>query len=245
MRKAFTSLLLAGAFILLSNQTSFAQDRSPADHGVWDGLLKEYVDADGWVDYKGFMEKRLVLHQYLTYLSENKPEATASQNVILAFYINLYNAAMVDRVLEHYPIGSVKDIKRVWGKKLIPLGEELLSLNDIEHGILRKLDEPRIHFAVNCASVSCPKLMNSAFVADRLEEQLDTATKAFLNSDKNQLDGTEIGLSKLFSWYKKDFVVAGVADPLAYINQYLQEPLDVKTKTYFLEYDWNLNEQGQ
>ena len=239
MRKAFQTLLLAGSMILLFTQTFYAQ----TDHSAWDSLVNKYVDQDGWVDYKGLMTERESLQGYLSYLATNKPAEGTEKNEVLAFYINLYNAAMAERVLEHYPLASVKDIKRVWGKKVIAVGDELLSLNDVEHNILRKLDEPRIHFAVNCASVSCPKLSNEAFKAATLDKQLDAATKAFLNSEKNRLDGAEIGLSKIFSWYKKDFSVNGKPDPIAYINQYLEKPVPTNAKTYFLDYDWNLNEQ--
>lgn len=231
--------LLIGCLILFIASSGIAQIK----HDAWDLLLNKYVDQQGWVDYKGLQTEQEGLEDYLSYLSNNEPSNTADKSEALAYYINLYNAATVHRVLEHYPISSVKDIKRVWGKKVITVGQELLSLNDIEHNILRKMDEPRIHFAVNCASVSCPKLANQAYTAAKLNEQLDMAALQFLNSDKNKLDGAEIGLSKLFSWYKKDFSLNGKPNPIGYINQYLETPLDINAKTYFLEYNWNLNEQ--
>lgn len=238
--------LLAGIFLFLTGFVGWALPFEPPtsiDHSSWNSLLQKHVDKDGWVDYQGFAGDREKLQGYLQYLAQNKPAQNAERTEILAFYINLYNAAMVERVLEHYPLASVKDIKRVWGKKVIPVGEELLSLNDIEHGILRKMDEPRIHFAVNCASISCPKLSNRAFLPQTMDAQLDEAAKAFILSDKNQLQGEELGLSQIFNWYKKDFQVAGKADPLSYINRYLDQPVDPKSKTRYLEYNWNLNEK--
>ena len=247
MQNSIHKTLLAGILLFLTGFVGWAlpPPTTPAniDHSSWNSLLEEHVDNQGWVDYQGFSSDREKLQGYLQYLAQKKPAQHADPAVILAFYINLYNAAMVERVLEHYPVASVKDIKRVWGKKVIPVGEELLSLNDIEHGILRKMDEPRIHFAINCASISCPKLSDRAFLPQTLDAQLDEAAKAFILSDKNQLQGLELGLSQIFNWYKKDFRVAGKADPLGYINRYLDQPVDPKSKTHYLEYNWNLNEQ--
>ena len=106
-------------------------------------------------------------------LSENEPTEVWSVQELLAYYINTYNAYTVNLILDNYPLKSIKDISGPWTKAIIPIGDNKLSLGGLENGILRKMNEPRIHFAINCASYSCPKLLNEAFTASRIDEQLE------------------------------------------------------------------------
>ncbi|MCB0464964.1 MAG: DUF547 domain-containing protein, partial [Aequorivita sp.] len=133
------------------------------DHSQWDKLLKKYVNNAGFLDYKGFKNDRQKLDDYLKMLSEKEPTNDWSVQELLAYYINLYNAATVKLIVENYPVKSIKDIDGAWTKGRVTVGNKELSLGGIENGILRKMNEPRIHFAVNCASISCPKLMNEAY----------------------------------------------------------------------------------
>ena len=105
------------------------------------------------------------------------------------------------------------------------------------------MDEPRIHFAINCASYSCPKLLNEAFTASKMEEQLEEVTRSFINGNKNILDQSNPQLSKIFDWYAKDFVVNGQVDVLGYVNQYASTKIDSGALLNYLEYDWKLNEK--
>lgn len=212
------------------------------DHSKWDSLLKACVSADGKVDYKRFLKQRNQLKQYLNMLSEKEPDENWSVEELLAYYINTYNAYTVDLILEHYPVESIKDISRAWTKKIIPIGSNNISLGNLEHDILRKMEEPRIHFAINCASYSCPKLLNEAYTADKLESQLERVTYGFINSDENDIDSETPELSSIFKWFEKDFKVNGKTDVIAFVNRYSIAKIDPKAKIRYKDYDWNLNE---
>ena len=213
------------------------------DHATWDKLLKKHVDSEGMVDYKGFMNDREQLNQYLQMLSSQKPTDDWSVQELLAYYINLYNAYTVDVILQNYPVKSIQDIDGVFTKGFIPVGGRELSLGGVENGILRKMDEPRIHFAINCASISCPKLLNEAYTASKINEQLDRVTKEFINSDKNDITANSPKLSRIFDWYKKDYKVDNETNVIGFINQYSNTKINPQAELQYKEYDWNLNEQ--
>ncbi len=236
-----TSLILC-VFVLLSSTQTLSQTASKVDHKAWDVLLKKHVDKNGLVAYKEFLNDQDQLTSYLNHLSTNVPDDSWSQKKQLAYYINLYNAATIDLILKNYPVKSIKEIKNPWKTSNIKMGEKYYSLGDIEHKILREMKEPRIHFAINCASYSCPKLLNEAFIASKMEEQLERVTLEFINSDKNDISPENPRLSKIFKWYKKDFIVKGEQGLIAYINKYSNIKIDVNTKVEFMDYDWNLNE---
>ncbi len=246
MKKPYliTSLLLC-VFVLLSIHTTSAQNKSTtsADHKNWDVLLKKHVDNNGFVNYNDFLNDQEQLSSYLKDLSLNVPDDSWSVEEQLAYYINLYNAATIDLILKNYPIKSIKEIKTPWKISNIKMGENYYSLGDIEHKILREMKEPRIHFAINCASISCPKLLNKAFIASKMEEQLERVTKDFINGNKNDISISNPKISKIFKWYKKDFLKKGEQDLISYINKYSNVKIDANTKVVFKEYNWYLNEQ--
>ena len=213
------------------------------NHEPWDVLLKKYVDSNGMVDYKGFEKDKPALISYLQMLSAQEPTYDWSVQELLAYYINLYNAYTVAAILDHYPVKSIKDISGVWTSGSVPIGDNNLSLGGIENGVLRKMNEPRIHFAINCASISCPKLLNEAFKAATIDEQLDSVTRDFINSDKNELSKSNPKLSSIFDWYSKDFTVDGKRDVIGYINRYSKIKIDKNAELQYKAYDWNLNEQ--
>jgi hypothetical protein len=211
------------------------------NHDAWNNLLKKYVDDKGNVAYASFKNDSGKLQSYLDYLAANAPSNSWSKNEKLAYYINLYNAATVKLILDNYPTKSIKDIKKPWGKKWVKVGDDVLSLGNIEHKILRKMNEPRIHFAINCASYSCPKLVNSAFTAGQMEKQLQSATEDFVNdTTRNKFDENTAQLSEIFKWYKSDFTDNGTV--LEYIKKYGGKPINTKSKVSYLKYDWSLNE---
>ena len=210
------------------------------NHQKWDLLLHKYVSSSGKVNYKGFQSEEGVLNAYLEELKVNKPGQNASKNEKLAYWINVYNAFTVKLILENYPVKSIMDINKAWDQPIVDVGKELLSLSYVENEILRKMNEPRIHFAINCASVSCPKLLNEAFVKDKMEQQLSKTTKSFLNDvSKNDLTKNPIELSKLFEWYSVDFENGKV---IQFINKFTSIDLNESAKFTFKEYDWLLNE---
>ena len=224
----------------LMGQTDLLQNEH-GQHDQWDILLQKHVSPSGDVDYSGFKEDIELLEEYLSVLSENAPNENAPREAKLVYYINLYNAATVKLILDHYPVKSIKDINNPWDIKWVKVGDKLTSLGAIEHKILRKLDEPRIHFAINCASYSCPKLLNRAYTSDNLEDLLQEATIDFVNDpDKNRISESSIQLSKIFKWFKSDFTKKGSLTD--FINIYSDISIKSGMKVQFIEYDWSLNE---
>ncbi len=213
------------------------------DHSAWNKLLQKHVNNKGFVDYKGFQKDRAALDSYLKMLAEKDPNNNWSVQELLAYYINLYNVATVQLILDNYPTKSIKDIDGAFTKGFIKVGSRELSLGGVENGVLRKMDEPRIHFAINCASISCPKLLNEAYTASKINEQLERATTEFINSDKNEISANNPKLSKIFEFYTSDFKVDGEKDLIGYINKYSKTKINPNTTYTFKEYDWNLNEQ--
>ena len=212
------------------------------DHSAWNTLLQKYVSKEGLVNYKGLAKDQQKLNEYLQMLSKNKPTKDWSVQEQLAYYINSYNANTVKLILNNYPTKSIKDIDGAWTKDIVNIGDVKISLGGIENSILRKMNEPRIHFAINCASVSCPKLLNEAFTASKINEQLDKVTKDFINSDKNDISKNSVKLSSIFDWYKKDFTLDGKT-VLDYINKYSEVKVASGTAISYKDYNWNLNEQ--
>lgn len=162
---------------------------------------------------------------------------------VLSFYINAYNLYAIKMVAEHYPTDSIRDIgsffSPVWKKPVGKIGNQEVSLHDIEHNILRKLDEPRIHFAIVCASLSCPTLSSKAYRSDNLYHQLDNQTNQFLQDQRKgvAIRSGKLYLSKIFDWFEEDFARDG--GPKRFIRKYRKLPdLDIK----YLEYDWTLND---
>ncbi|MEQ8625233.1 MAG: DUF547 domain-containing protein [Vicingaceae bacterium] len=234
--------VLAVFLIILS--IAFTRDNSPhIDHSSWNELLAVNVSDNGRVDYNGFKEASDKLKIYTNKLSKNPPTNDWSKSEAMAYWINAYNAFTVSLILKNYPLNSIMDINdgKAWDLKFIQIGGKNYSLNNIEHDILRvKYPDPRIHFAVNCAAQSCPKLNNEAFTAENLELSLSRLANEFINNDsKNKLSGNPIKVSKLFDWYKEDFTKKGTV--IDYINKYSKTKVAASTKVDFMEYNWDLN----
>lgn len=218
-----------------------AKTSETIDHSLWNKLLKKHVNADGLVNYIGFKKDSAQLNNYLQILSENAPTNHWSVQELLAYYINLYNAGTVKLIVENYPVKSIKNIEGAWTKGRITIGNNKLSLGGIENGILRKMNEPRIHFAINCASISCPKLLNEAYTASKINAQLERVTSEFINSAKNDISANNPKLSAIFDWYRKDFKVNGKQDIIGFINQYSSVKIYSGAPISYKEYNWLLN----
>ena len=162
------------------------------DHSAFDALLTSYVSSSGKVDYQAIKDKVIILDKYLDYLSQNVPKSSASKNEKLAFWINAYNANTIKLLVDNYPVESIMDLHggKVFDNKWLSIGDEKLSLNDIENNKIRaKFNEPRIHFAVNCAAKSCPPILNRAWTADNIQAYLEARAKTFINNSAyNKLD---------------------------------------------------------
>ncbi|WP_303318235.1 DUF547 domain-containing protein [Flavivirga abyssicola] len=211
------------------------------NHSTWNTLLQKHVSNTGLVNYKAFKSDRNELVNYITYLGKHTPQDSWSKEAKLAYWINAYNAMTIDLILRYYPIKSIKDIKKPWEQRFWKLDEKWYNLNEIEHQILRKMKEPRIHFAIVCASFSCPKLQNNAYTASSMDKQLTNATKEFLNDpERNTISENTLGLSKIFQWFAKDFKQTGTL--IDFLNQYSDITISDKAKKNFKDYNWNLNE---
>lgn len=239
------------------------------DHSAWDTLLKKHVVPihDGQatqVDYAGMAADHARLQHYLTATSAVS-RATFdgwSQEEQLAFLINSYNAWTVELILTKYPdLESIKELgslfRSPWKKSFVPLLGETRSLDDIEHGLIRgsgRYNDPRVHFAVNCASIGCPALRPEAYVATRLDAQLEDAARHFLSDrSRNRLEGDVLQVSSIFKWYREDFEKGwrGATSLGGFLGLYRQ-PLGLDERTAkrlasgdidieFLDYDWRLN----
>lgn len=221
-------------------------------HQTFDSLLKKYVSASGKVNYKAFKKDSINLNGYLNLLSNNPPDKTWTREQQIAYWINAYNAYTIKLIIKYYPIKSIKDIgssiqlpfvNTPWDIKFIKIGNEIMDLNHIEHGILRKeFYEPRIHMALVCASKSCPTLLNEAYVPEKLEQQLIGQTKIFLSdSFRNKISAEKPQLSMIFNWYGADFSKNG-GSVRSFVNTYSVVKIKPNAKISYLEYDWSLNE---
>lgn len=236
---------------------------------LYDELLKQYVQ-DGLVDYVGLKKNPQKLNQYLENLSKVKKDEFKSwpENEQLAYLINLYNAATLKLIIDHYPVDSIKDIgwflKGPWDQKFVKHFGDTITLNTLEHDIIRKdYNEPRIHMALVCAAMGCPTLRSEPYVGETLDVQLNDDTRKFLNSKKGlQIDRGQktVYLSSIFKWFGEDFVnkyasksdLEGFSESeqavLNFVSRYVSEDdrKYLQKGNYsikYLDYDWSLNER--
>ena len=211
------------------------------DYTNYNILLKNHVSNLGIVNYKGFIKDKKIFTSFLSDLSKNTPNPTWSKEKKIAYWMNVYNAFTIKLIIDNYPLKSIKEIKKPWDLLFIKIGKKHYSLNDIEHNILRKMNDPRIHFGINCASYSCPPLQNKAFRELTVNEDLDTLTSQFINDkNRNIISEQSIILSKIFKWFSKDFKKNG--NLINYLNKYSNISIESSAKKSFKNYNWSLNE---
>jgi hypothetical protein len=230
-RPLFTLLLF-----LLINSPAIAQKNI---HARWGQMLTAYVTSAGQVDYAAWQNDAAQLETYLETLAQMPPQKNWPQAQQLAYWINAYNALTVQLILQHYPLKSIRDIQKPWDQEVFKTAEKAYTLNNIEHDILRKMGEPRIHFAINCASVSCPILQNKPFVGNQLEDQLEAATRRFLlDTTKNNFSSAPPQVSRIFLWFGKDF--GSREERKIFLERFIEKNLPSE-KLDYLDYDWSLN----
>jgi hypothetical protein len=214
---------------------------------IFNSLLKKNVDGKGMVDYQSLKKKETILDNYLTYLQETIPTENWSLNKEKAYWLNTYNAYTIKIILTKYPLKSIRDIKidgkTAWKTPFIKVGENTYTLDWIEHEILRKkYNDPRIHVGINCASMSCPKLLNFAFSENNVETALTNLMVGFINDDdRNKISKNNVELSKIFDWFSSDFKKNGTI--IEYLNNYASEKINEKASIKYLTYDWSLNKK--
>ncbi|MEK6246619.1 MAG: DUF547 domain-containing protein [Planctomycetales bacterium] len=233
-----------------------------ADHTTWQRLLTRYVDQRGYVDYAAWKSDNAdmrSLDQYLAELSKSNPKLTATHNARLAYWINAYNAVTVKGILREYPTTSIKNhVAHIWGYNIwddlqlvTPTGQ--LSLNQMEHDILRKMGDPRIHFAIVCASKGCPRLLNDAYTLDKVDKQLTSNAKEFFTDTRRFNYDAQTGtlnVSPILKWFAEDFG-SNQQQRLAAIADYLPDATaqniatSGKARVHYLGYDWSINAQVQ
>lgn len=238
-------------------------------------MLQKYVH-NGRVAYKGFISSHKAFEEYLNQLGDaDERFADWGRNEKLAYWINAYNAFTIKAIIDSYPIkkgffisfypaNSIRQIDGVWDKLTFRAAGSMVTLNEIEHKILRKeFTEPRIHFAIVCASVGCPELRSEAYTADEVQEQLEQGARDFVNNPQKVLidpEKKDVKLSKIFKWFGEDFIGAfGTAEHfnnrnpkdravLNFVRTYIEQErlislLDAnRFKVSYLKYDWSLNE---
>lgn len=229
------------------------------DHSSYHTLLQKYVDSDGMVNYKGWKANSAdhdALLKYIKQLGKVDSTKPASNEAKLAYWINAYNAVTIEGILQVYPTTSIRNHTakllgyNIWKNLKLISGDQQINLDSIEHKVLRKMGEPRIHFAIVCASIGCPRLLNEAFVAERLEDQLTTNATDFFSRSRNlQINQSkrELRLSSIMSWFGSDFGQSQ-EQQLQAISPYFPETAkqfvesgDIRVS--YLDYDWNINEQ--
>ena len=227
----FASVLLA---LPLNAQRTKGRD------ALWATQLQQYVDSNGKVNYAAWKKKSKLLDDYIQVLQEQPPHDQWSKAEQLAYWINAYNALTVQLILKYYPLNSIQDIRKPWEQIVFRVKEQNYTLNAIEHQVLRKMDEPRIHFAINCASASCPKLAQKPYTAINLEAELQAVTQAFLcDPEKNILTEEKVQLSKIFLWFAEDF--GSKKERLEWLSK--QTGLELtQARVRYLKYDWSLND---
>lgn len=227
------------------------------DHSLWDGFLADWTEAGpdgitlvayGRVSATG----RATLERYLTAAQAVDPTALDREQQF-AYWVNLYNAATVARIIEEYPVDSIRDIggglfsRGPWDEDAVTVAGRTLSLNDIEHGILRPIwQDARIHYVVNCASIGCPNLGSQAFPADDAEATLDAAARDYVNHPRGaRVESGRLIVSSIYEWYGVDFG-AGDAGVIAHLRAHAEPALHAALagveRIHRDEYDWNLNE---
>lgn len=260
------SLMLIGCLLVRPGGALAAE---AFDHSAWDALLAEQVVALGSeavtaVDYAGMADDSERLRRYLastTAVTREQFDAW-DKNTQLAFLINVYNARTVELILTGWPdLESIKDLgsffRSPWKKRFFKLLGEERSLDEVEHGLIRasgRYEEPRIHFAVNCASKGCPALRREAYEGARLDAQLEDATRSFLGDrSRNRLEGDTLKVSSIFKWYRGDFeldwrgaetlgeFLALYAGSLGLDDDQRRRLRNGELEIDFLDYDWSLN----
>ncbi|MHC5025671.1 MAG: DUF547 domain-containing protein [Planctomycetota bacterium] len=266
-KRALVVLLTAGLAVIVGCQPADATDEPkttssevpgqaapPAvDHAALDAVLRAHVDARGRVDYEAIARSSAELLGYTRSLADVRLESRP-RDERLAILINAYNAFTLQLIVENWKGGtleSIRDLDDPWDQKRWRFGGKTVSLNHIEHEIIRKqFNEPRIHFALVCAAIGCPTLRAEAFVADRLEVQLDEQTRAVHQGRtwcRYDAAANTLFLTRLYDWYGSDFeksagsVLAFVARYVDGVRAALEE--DRKPKIRWLDYDWALNKQ--
>ncbi len=216
---------------------------APVPEQSWAVVLSRHVDERGGIDFDALAADPRDLEDFVAWLAQVSPENHLEEfprrEDVIAYYVNGYNALAMYGVLQ--PGAEPKDKFTFFWRRRLMVGGRWISLYDLENDVIRPLGEPRVHFALNCMVRSCPRLPREPFVADRLEQQLETAARDFLNDPRHvHVDAGTVYLSRILDWYGNDFLMKSPSI-LDYVDRYRASPLPRDAKVAWLEYDWSLN----
>ena len=238
MRKSLLALLFTFALVSVCRSESWTED--------YNRLLEKYVTPGG-VKYAAWHDNapdRAALEKVVAAIAQEKPDGGKDEK--LAFYINAYNANILQGVLEKYPVKSIRDIAPLFGfftQNRITVSGDKMSFNHLEKEIIHGFGEVRMHFVLNCASTSCPPLLDKAFTADNLKAEMDRAATAFVSQNPRGVEvsdgGKKADVSKIFDWDAGDFAASGGV--IAFIDKYRKPPLPADAKLSYQDYNWSLN----
>ncbi len=232
------NILLAVFF--LSQTIAFSQY---INYQFYEDFLFKYVSEEGYVEYDAIYDNHIDLKNVIKKFESLETYSNWSKNQELSHWINIYNVYSIKLIVDNFPINSIKDISQSFDLRFIPYNNQYISLNYIEKEILSKTLDERIHFAINCASISCPNINRVPFYADTIENQLEVAAKNFINNTtKNDISRKEVKLSKIFDWYADDFLKNN-ASVIDYINKYSDTRIKDSAEIQYLDYNWSLNSQ--
>ncbi len=246
-----------GKVVPANQQISFEQ----VDHSSWDALLRKYCDSTGFVNYQAWQrsqQNQTQLDRYLAHLSRASPSKSSSRESQFAFWINAYNAVTIKGILREYPTTSIRNHTakvfgyNIWDDLLLPVGGRTYSLNQMEHEVLRKMGDPRVHFAIVCASIGCPPLLNSAYTTEKLDSQLTFNSKRFFaDRTKFSYDTAKcrIEVSPILKWFAEDFgpnQAAQIRRVAPFLPDQSAQALasSGRASVSYLDYDWGLNDQA-
>ncbi len=243
-----TVLLVCAGCTVRHPPPTLVEVAGPSPQQSWAQVLQTRVDDEGRVDFHGLREDPEPLERYVAWIAvvntDTHPDVFADDETTLAFYINAYNALAMYNVLVSGTLPE--DQLGFFVFQHFDVGGTYRSLYAFENDVIRRVGEPRVHFALNCVTRSCPRLPREPFEADRLDGQLEAAAREFINDDENVVvndDQRTLYLSWIMRYYKKDFLQSARTLP-AYINRYRDEPVPEDYRVWWLEYDWTLNSKG-
>ena len=227
-------------------------------HDAWDGFLKRHIKEKDGINLLGYgsvtADDKMALKDYIKELADVRVRSL-NRDEQLAYWVNIYNALTVDLILDNYPVASIRDVSTglfsggPWSDEIVFIEGENLTLNDIEHRILRPIwKDPRLHYAVNCASIGCPNLATDAFTAANAEELLEAGARAYVNHPRGAfVSSGSLRVSSIYEWFQEDF---GGSDTgvLEHLRKYAEGSLAAELGSIKSigddTYDWNLNEAG-
>jgi len=251
--RVFVSITLLLSVLILTPPVS----ASEPDYSAWTEILQDYYDPARGMDYEGLRKLDYPKLTELVDMLSKVDRSGLDRDAQLAYWMNLYNISTVKLIVDNYPVESIRDLStslinkyQVFDQEIVPLGGSKVSLNHIEHEVIRKqFKDPRIHFAINCAARSCPPMRREAFSKARVDKQLDEQTIAFINRDARvdrRGEKATITVTKIMDWFEEDFEQAGGV--AAFVRRYLQGENAARLSGVrqisvdHHDYDWALND---